>query len=674
MGRARRLLLLALLMLGGCRGGPVVEETDRILLELASRPVDLAPPQTAETKPKTAQRAGSVSDGKANVANASGSLHDEPPSDIRTVAYLEAERSSNRQANNQSKYELQIPPGVPGSEAPSLPNLDKMNPEERQRTIGRLYPELPTLPTEPIAEPGPDGVPYSLADLQKLAAENSPMLRQAVADVKAAEGNLVQARTYSNPTIAPFYLQPNNNNAAAGAPGVFLEQPIPTFGKKKMQVGAALKQLDNAQLALKRARFDLTTNVRNAYFTLIVAQETMRVNGALARFTDEIYRVYTGYLAAGIVATYEPAPLRAQAYNNRLIYKQAIISYTFAWQNLVAVLGLPHEPLTQVAGRVDRLIPYYDYDKVLAYILSNHTDVLTAQNGVEIARYNLKLAQITPFGDFNLQYGANKEVTVAPFTYYNTFMVGMPLPIFDQNRGNIISAKAQLIRAVEESHRVEMALTNTLATNYASYKNNLYALEYYRSRILPDQVTYYRGVFERRQVQSDPNPLSSTELLGVLVTAQQALTLNVQNYLGILGSLWSAVVGVADLIQTPDLFQLAQPHELPPLPPLDQIPHWLCPHHRTAAWPPAAMAGNGCAPAAPVVKPVPVPAESAAPTQKQESDPMLPAPRRSDPPAMLPPVTGQQRPQSKPVDLTQQLLEPPPEIPKKMKKKDEGVP
>lgn len=548
-----------------------------------------------------------------------------------------------------------------------------MNAEQRKRTIRRLYPELPALPTEPIGEPGPDGVPYTLADLQKLAAENSPTLRQAVADVKAAEGNLVQARTYSNPTIAPFYLQPNNNNAAAGAPGVFLEQPIPTFGKKKMQIAAAQKQLDNAQLALKRARFDLTTNVRNAYFTLVVAHETMRVNGALARFTDEIYRVYTGYLEAGIVATYEPAPLRAQAYSNRLIYIQAINSYIFAWQNLVAVLGLPHLPLTQVDGPIDRLIPYYDYDKVLAYILSSHTDVLTARNGVDIARYNLKLAQITPFGDFDLQYGVNKEVTVAPFTYYNTFMVGMPLPIFDQNRGNIIAAKAQLIRAVEESHRVELALTNTLATNYANYKNNLSALEHYRLHILPDQVTYYRGVFERRQVQSDANPLSSTELLGVLVTAQQALTLNVQNYLSILGSLWSAVVGVADLIQTPDLFQLAQLHELPPLPPLDQIPHWLCPHHRAAALPPAATTGSGCTPVAPVVKPVPIPADGAAPTQKQESDPVLPAPRRSDPPETLPPATRQQRPLARPSDLTQQLLEPPPEIPKKMKKKDQGA-
>jgi cobalt-zinc-cadmium efflux system outer membrane protein len=645
MSRAQ-LLVVCLLLVSGCRGGPVVQETDRILLELARHPFDLAPP---ETLPPSHDRKEA---GKQSLPYGRGL---EEQTDLHTVAFLQADKP----AQSPPKYELKIPSGVPGSEAPPLPDFSKMTPEQKQRTIGQLYPELPPLPDEPVPEPGPNGVPYTLADLQKLAVENSPTLRQAIADVKAAEGRLIQARTYSNPTIAPFYLQPNNNNAAAGAPGVFLEQPLPTFGKKKMQVAAAQKQLDNAQLALKKARFDLTTNVRNAYFTLLVAQETMRINRELARFTGDMYRLYIDYLTAGIASAYEPAPLRAQAYANRLVYRQAITNYIYAWKQLVAVLGLPQLPLTEVSGHVDRLLPYYDYDKVLTYILANHTDVLIARNGVQIAQYNLKLAQIAPFGDFDLQYGINKEVTVAPFLYYNTFMVGMPLPIFDQNRGNILAAQAQLIRAVEEAHRVENVLTNTLAANYANYKNNLSALEYYRRHILPDQVRYYRGVFERRQA----DPLASPgELLANLVTAQQALTVYVQNYLGILGSLWSAVVSVADLIQTPDLFQLAQPHELPPLPELEQMPHWLCPHHRLAAVP------STCPQAAPLVKPMPTPAGGTVPTLPP-ADPVLPTPRRSN----EPPATRPQRAQAKPTDLAQQLLEPPPEIPKKMKRKDEGV-
>jgi cobalt-zinc-cadmium efflux system outer membrane protein len=560
---------------------------------------------------------------------------------------MEAEQAPEKPAKPLPEYKLTIPPGVPGSEAPLLPNFAKMTPEQRDRTIKELYPELPPLPAAPTALPGPGGRAYTLADLQKLAAENSPTLRQAASDVQAAEGALVQAKTWTNPTLA-YSASPTNNNSNAGAQGFTLDQPIHTFGKQKLQVAAAQKALDNSLLALRRARSDLATNVRNAYYGIVVAVETVRVTRALAGFTDEIYRLYTGYVASGPMAPYEPAPLRAQAYATRLAYQQAVYGYIYAWKQLVATLGLPQLPLSAVAGRVDRLIPYYDYDAVLAHALRNHTDVLTAANGVEIARYNLKLAQITPYPDLDINIGFWKESTIPPFSLFYSASVGFPLPIWDQNKGNIMSAQAALARAIEESHRVEMALTNTLAMNYTNYQNNLKSLEYYRRYILPDQVRYYRGVFDRRQADNTASPSD-------LVTAQQALASNVQTYLGTLGTLWTSVVSVADLLQTDDLFQLATPRELPALPDLDHLPRWLCPHSRLAAMPAGGPGGclpqAGCPPTAPVSagQPARAPGGGAPLFMPPASDSALPLPRRMDTPltrqpgqlpALLPPPQG----------------------------------
>jgi len=659
MRRARRLLLLALLILGGCRGGPVVQQTDRIVLEMASHPFDVAPPETVRNKPKE-----EAAPSEKTAAKAAKGEPPEPEPDIRTVSLLQPDKK----AANLPEDKLAMPPGLPGSEAPILPDFSKMTAEQKQSTIQRLYPELPPLPVEPIPQLGPNGQAYTLADLQKMAAENSPTLRQAASDVKLAEGALIQAKTYQNPMVA-YQPGPNNNNSNTGARGGYIDQHLTMWGKRPLAVAAAQKTLDNSVLALRRARTDLATNVRNAYFALIVAQETMRVNRALARFTDGIYRVYTGYVAADVAALYEPAPLRASAYTNRLAYQQAIYGYVYAWKRLVATLGLDQLPLTEVAGRVDRLIPYYDYDRVLAHVLDRHTDVLTARNGVQIAQYNLKLARITPMPDMDVMAGYWKEMTLAPYSSYYMVTLGFPVPIWDQNKGNIMSAQAALIRAIEESHRVEMYWTNTMAANYANYQNNLKALEYYRRWILPDQVSYYRGVFDRRQV--DPNA-SPGDLLANLVTAQQALAANVQNYLGILGSLWAAVVSVADPLQTDDLFQMATPHELPPLPDFDQMPQWLCPHHRLAAAPLGGTACNCCPPSSLVAMPAQAPAR-VAPMLPPANAPVLPAPRRSDVPSELPPSTGQQRPQAKSADPNRQLLEPPPDIPKKMKKKDESA-
>ena len=114
-------------------------------------------------------------------------------------------------------------------------------------------------------------------------------------------------------------------------------------------------------------------------------------------------------------------------------------------------------------------------------------------------------------------------------------------------------------------------LTTNLATAYAGYKNNMDALEYYRKYILPDLVRTVRGVEERRRFDQ---ALS----LADLVTAQQNLSTSVTSYLTILGQLWTSTVSVADLLQTDDLFQLAQPCELPPLPDLDSLPPLPCRH------------------------------------------------------------------------------------------------
>jgi cobalt-zinc-cadmium efflux system outer membrane protein len=346
------------------------------------------------------------------------------------------------------------------------------------------------------------------------------------------------------------------------------------------------------ELALRRARFDLATTIRADYYNLLVAKETVRVNKGLAHFTDEIFRLQADLLKGGFAGSHEPAALRSQAFIVRLGYKQAIASYVYAWKQLVADMGLKQLPFGAVAGQVDRLIPYYDYDAALAHVLRNHTDVLTARNNLQGARYVLKLNQVTPVPDVDVRGDVWKENTVFPFQNFHALTIGIPFPIWDRNQGNIRAASSSLVRAAEGPHQVEVSLTTGLAAAYAAYKTNLAAVEYYRGNILPDQVRYYRGVFERRKI--DP-----TVAFGDLVQAQQVLVADVTAYLGVLGTLWTSVVNVANFLQTDDLYQLGQPLELPQLPDFDAQHPLPCPHP-LAVCPPAGVP--------PTPAPAPVPA------------------------------------------------------------------
>ena len=194
-------------------------------------------------------------------------------------------------------------------------------------------------------------------------------------------------------------------------------------------------------------------------------------------------------------------------------------------RQLVAAIGLHQLPLSEVAGRIDRAIPAYDYDTVLAHVLKHHTDMLTTYNGVDKARFLLKAAQVTPIPNVEFNVQLLKDYVLPPKQITPNVTVSMPLPIWDQNKGGIIAAEAALMAATEEPHRVELVLTNNLATAYTSYRTNLEGLEYYRKFILPDQVRAYRGVYERRRI--DPN-----SAFGDLVQAQQTLATNVSSLSG----------------------------------------------------------------------------------------------------------------------------------------------
>jgi cobalt-zinc-cadmium efflux system outer membrane protein len=587
----RLLPLTALIVLSGCVYG-VRERTDQVQCDLAMKPYDLAPPGQAGPS-KTADSPEKLPPPKVVPPGDGQGAAPAAETDVQTAAFLQAD--PEKPLTPQQKLMLErtkIPEVVPGSET-QLPNLEKLTPEERRRVFLETYPDMPPLEAEPEPQPGPGGKPYTLGDLHEMAARFSPTLKQAALDVEAARGNMIQARAYPNPTVS-YTQAPSSNGTTSTTAGIVIDQPLKTGGKLKLQEAAARKALENAQLALRRARSDLATQVRNAYFGLLVAQDAMHVNRGIAQLTEQVFLIQRDLSIDGFSAHYETAVLSYQAELARLAYRQSIFAYLAAWRTLVAAVGLRERDLrlSQVAGRVDAFVPIFDYDKVLARVLTYHTDVLTARNSIEQSRYNYKLQQVIPwYQDLDLSVSVLKDFSVPPNNITSTVTIGMPLSVWDQNKGNIIAAEAALYRAREQPHVAELTLTTNVTTAFSSYRQNLQALEDYRRRILPNQVRAYRGIVLRRfEVgKQGLTPVAFADF----VTAQQALTASVTTYLGLLGSLWSSVVSVADPLQTDDLFQLADPQALPPIPDLEHLLPLPCGHDCPAH---AAAPGGDCAP------------------------------------------------------------------------------
>lgn len=64
-------------------------------------------------------------------------------------------------------------------------------------------------------------------------------------------------------------------------------------------------------------------------------------------------------------------------------------------------------------------------------------------------------------------------------------MVGVPIPIFDRNQGNISRAEAELVRARHELKRLDIELFHRAATAFRRYANARQQARRYAEEILP---------------------------------------------------------------------------------------------------------------------------------------------------------------------------------------------
>jgi cobalt-zinc-cadmium efflux system outer membrane protein len=222
-------------------------------------------------------------------------------------------------------------------------------------------------------------------------------------------------------------------------------------------------------------------------------------------------------------------------------------------------------PPTELVGHVDAPAPLFKYQQVLDRINTRHTDVLSAANSVLRARYVLRLAEVTPIPDVQLQFVLQKDYTTPPYHLTQNVQVGVPVPIYNRNQGEIRRAEAALARAELEGARVRNDLAARLAAAFERYDNNRQLLEYYRQHMLADQVQAYRGLYQQYDLQPDKINFSA------LLQAQQNLGQTVNSYLGVLGDFWTSVVDVANISQTEDLFAFGQGEAPPALDALEAL-------------------------------------------------------------------------------------------------------
>jgi outer membrane protein TolC len=151
----------------------------------------------------------------------------------------------------------------------------------------------------PAPEPGArQGLGLTLADLEQMAVQNNPTLSQARAAVQAARGVWQQVGLHPNP-VAGYAAEEMGDEGTAGKQGGFIGQEFVTAGKLRLNRQVACQEVIRLEQELAAQQFRVLTDVRTAFYDVLVAQRTLELADRLVKIAEEGVQAAEALLKAG---------------------------------------------------------------------------------------------------------------------------------------------------------------------------------------------------------------------------------------------------------------------------------------------------------------------------------------------------------------------------------------
>jgi cobalt-zinc-cadmium efflux system outer membrane protein len=334
--------------------------------------------------------------------------------------------------------------------------------------------------SDPLSASKPSAL--TLADLEGIALENNPTLATATARMNSARGRQVQAGLYPNPVIG-YHATEIGNLGTAGQQGGFIGQRFITAGKLRLDQAIAGKQVDESHFRFHAQEQRVLSDVRVRFYDALVARKRVQLTQELARIGDELVASSKKLKEGGQISPNDLLQAEIEAEQSHILLDNARNQNSEEWRRLVAVIGMPAMEPTTLTGELDADIQHYDWEECYSLVLADNPELIAAQARVDRARISTTRARKENIPNIDL-FVSVRHHNVTESDVANV-QVGIPIPIFDANQGNIQSAYSELIAAENSVKRIELDLQDRLAVAYRRYSNARQQVDRYTKRILP---------------------------------------------------------------------------------------------------------------------------------------------------------------------------------------------
>ncbi len=352
------------------------------------------------------------------------------------------------------------------------------------------------MPPTPPQEQASTQNGLTLVELEQMALSNNPTLAQAAAEIRAATGRKLQGGLYPNPTIGYQGEQIRGGNQGGGEQGFFVSQDIVLGGKLGLNRRVLEQEKKQAEAEAEEQHLRVINGVRIFYYQALAAQEMVDLRRKLSKLAEDA--VQTSHQLGNVGQAEQPDVLQSEVEGEQaeLAVVAAEQNQLRAWRALAATVGKPEMPLTHLVGNLEDL-PEDNPDQWLQAIVQESPAVKIAELGVLKAEASLARAKREPVPDLRLRGGLqqNREldaITNRPIGLRGFAEVGVQIPIFNRNQGNVQASRADVERAQQEVQRIQLVLRERSAALLQNYMTSRSTVERYRNHVIPRAQNAYK--------------------------------------------------------------------------------------------------------------------------------------------------------------------------------------
>lgn len=409
---------------------------------------------------------------------------------------------------------------------------------------------------EPLPAPIQEQRFLTLDDLTKLGLQQNPALQRLSFTIEAERGRAVQAGLFPNPQ---FSVSGDNLGSRIGPGGQitvpFFSQEIVTAGKLRLSRAVVERQVDQATLDLMAQRYILVTTVRRGYFDVLAVQKRVEILDQLVAFSTKSVDVSQRLLGAKEVAELDLIQFRVERNRFRAERDAAQRELAAAFRRMSANLGAPNLAVVPLEDLLILPDPIYEFEPAKSLVVNTHPQLRSAQVGVGRAQAALRLAEVQPIPNVTVGAGYVRDNIDRQDQW--AFQVGLPIPIFNRNQGNIRAARAVIGEANRQVSETENDLIARLATAFGDYAAAKETVDQYRAEIIPDARKAY-------QLSIDAFQGGEFQYLRVLQAQRTVAETNLE-YVRALGEMWKAAADISGLLLE-EKWPQRQIDAIPPMP------------------------------------------------------------------------------------------------------------